>query len=104
MSKLTPDKRQSKTLLPIDERGSKIATNSVFDCHLSPIGRQMTIKNSVSGDFYLRSSIVLTFSSAAYPVYPSFSRKPTSKIFYSIFFAPSKEASSASSLKENTWQ
>ena len=28
----------------------------------------MAIENSVSNDFYLRSSIVLTFSIAAYPV------------------------------------
>ena len=25
--------------------------NSVFDCHLSPVGRQMAIENSVSIDF-----------------------------------------------------
>ena len=64
----TPDRRQSKTLLAIDERGSKIDRNSVFDCQLSPVGRQMAIENSVSDDFYLRFSIVLTFSIAAYPV------------------------------------
>ena len=29
----------------------------------------MAIENSVSNDFYLRSSIVPTFSSAAYPVW-----------------------------------
>ena len=42
---------QSKTLLTIDKRGSKIAKDSVFDCHLSPVGRQMAIKNSVSNGF-----------------------------------------------------
>ena len=47
----TPDRWQSKTLLTIDERGSKFARNSVFDCHLSPVRRQMAIKNSVSNDF-----------------------------------------------------
>ena len=36
--------RQSKTLLTIDERGSKIARNSVFDGYLSPGGLQMAIK------------------------------------------------------------
>ena len=46
----TPDRRQSKTLQTIDERGSIIARNSVFYCHLSPVGRQMTIENSVSND------------------------------------------------------
>ena len=34
---ITPGRRQSKTLLTIDERGSKIAGNSVFDYHLSPV-------------------------------------------------------------------
>ena len=48
---MTPDRRQLKTLLTIDERGSKIARNSVFDCHLSPVVQQMTIKNSVSNNF-----------------------------------------------------
>ena len=44
------DRRQSKTLCTIDERGSQIARNSVFDCHLSPVGRQTAIKNTVSND------------------------------------------------------
>ena len=34
---LTPDGRQSKLLLTIDDHGSKIARNSVFNCHLSPV-------------------------------------------------------------------
>ena len=29
-----------KTLLTIDKLGSKIAINSVFDCHLSPVRRK----------------------------------------------------------------
>ena len=40
-----------KTLLIIQECGSKLTKNSVFDCHLSPVGRQMAIENSVSNDF-----------------------------------------------------
>ena len=48
-------------LLAINERGSKIARNSVFDCHLTQIGRQRAIENSVSNDFDLRSSIVFSF-------------------------------------------
>ena len=36
----TLDRLKSKTLLTIDEHGSKIARNSVCDCHLSPFGRQ----------------------------------------------------------------
>ena len=56
----------------------EINRNSVFDCHLSPVGLQMAIEKS--GDkwqsknlfptifFYLRPSIVLTFSIVAYPV------------------------------------
>ena len=40
-------RRQWKTLSTIDERGSKIDRNSVFDCHLSPVWRQMAIENAV---------------------------------------------------------
>ena len=47
----TPHRRQSKTLLPMDERGSEIATTSVFECHLSPVGRLMDIENFVSNFF-----------------------------------------------------
>ena len=47
----TPGRRQSKTLSTIDERGSNIDRNSVFDCHLSQVGRQMAIENTVSIDF-----------------------------------------------------
>ena len=43
---------QSKTLLTIDERGSKIATTSVSDCQLSPVGRLMAIENYVSNYFW----------------------------------------------------
>ena len=63
---ITPDRRQSKT---IDELGSKIAGSSVFDCHLSPVGRQMAIENCVANDFNIRSTIVLTFSITSYPVH-----------------------------------
>ena len=48
---LTPDRRQLKTLLTINECGSKIVRNSDFDCHLLPVGRQMAIKISVSNNF-----------------------------------------------------
>ena len=44
----TLDRRQSKTLLTIDVRGSKMARNSVLDCHLSPVGRRKAIESSVS--------------------------------------------------------
>ena len=44
--------RQSNTLLTIDERGSKVATTSVFDCQCSPVGRLMAIENSVSNYFW----------------------------------------------------
>ena len=54
MPLLTPGKGQSTTLLTIDELGSKSTINSVLDCHLSPVGRQMAIKNSVSNDFLSR--------------------------------------------------
>ena len=55
---VTPDRWQSKTLSTIYEQGSKIARNgskiarnSVFECQLSPVGRQMAIKISVSNYF-----------------------------------------------------
>ena len=57
---ITPGRRQSETVLISDGHGSKIAINSVFDCHLSPIGRQME-SETVSNGFYLRSSILLRF-------------------------------------------
>ena len=58
----TPDtRRQSKTLLKVHERGSKITRNSVFDYHLTPVRRQVSIENSVSDEFDLHQSIVLAF-------------------------------------------
>ena len=87
----TPDRRQSKTHLTIDERGSKITRNSVFDKQSKTLltiderGSKIS-RNSVSiaichqtGDkwqsktlfltnFDLRSTVVLTFSIAAYPM------------------------------------
>ena len=47
----TPGRGQSKMHLTNDHCGSKITRNSVFDCHLSPIRRQMAIENSVSDYF-----------------------------------------------------
>ena len=47
----TSDRRQSKTLLTINEGGSKFIRNSIFDCHMSPVGQQMAMENSVSNDF-----------------------------------------------------
>ena len=44
----------------INKHRSKIVRNRVFDCHLSPVWRQMAIENTVTSDFffYLHSSIV----------------------------------------------
>ena len=64
----TSDMWQSKILLTIDERGSEIATTSVFDCQLSPVGQPMAIGNSVSNYFGIGSSITLTFLIATYQV------------------------------------
>ena len=51
-SKLTLGRRQLKMLsATIDKRGSNINRNSVFNCHLSPVWRQMAIVNTVSIDF-----------------------------------------------------
>ena len=44
--------RQSETLLTIDERGSEIATTSVFDCQWSPVERLMAIEKSASNYFW----------------------------------------------------
>ena len=43
--------RRSKMLLKINECGSKITRNSAFYCHLSPVRRKLTIKNSVFNYF-----------------------------------------------------
>ena len=48
---LTPGRPQSKTLLTIDEREPKNDRNSAFDCHLTPVWRQMATETSVSNDF-----------------------------------------------------
>ena len=40
---------QSKMLLTIHEHRSKIARNSVFNCHLSPIGQQMACTQTLFG-------------------------------------------------------
>ena len=48
-----------------DIRHIQIAGDSRFEM---AEGRQMTIENTVSNDFYQRSSLVLTCSIAAYPV------------------------------------
>ena len=67
-------------LLTMDEGGSKLARNSVFDCHLSPGWRQS--KTLFITIFDLRSSIVLTFSIAAYPVCFCNSIKMKSKLVF----------------------
>ena len=64
---ITPDKRQSKQLLTIDGRGSK-SLETEYSIAICPRLATMAIENSVSNDFYLRSSIVLTFPIATYPV------------------------------------
>ena len=66
---LTPDRRQSKTLLTIDERGSNISRKSVIDCHLSPDRREMAIKNSVSNYFLSTFDDSINVSISAYPVW-----------------------------------
>ena len=63
----TPDRRQSKTILTIDKRGSK-SLETVFSiaiCRQSGDKWQWKTRFSI---FYLLLSTVLTFSIAAYPV------------------------------------
>ena len=55
--RIKPNRWPSKTLLTIYERGSKMVRNSVYDCHLSPVGRKIAIEISVTNYFDLRSSI-----------------------------------------------
>ena len=55
----TPDRRQSKTKITSKNVDQKMVRNRVFHCHLSSEWRQMAIKNTVSRDFYLRSSIFM---------------------------------------------
>ena len=45
---------QSKRLTNVDQK----SLETVFDCHLSPYWRQMSIKNTVSSNFHSHSSIV----------------------------------------------
>ena len=51
-----------------NNRRSKIDRNSVFDCNLSPAGRQMAIKNTVSIDILSMFLDRLEFLIATYPV------------------------------------
>ena len=57
-----PGRRQSKTLLWI-----KNSNKQCFRLPFVAVWRQMAIENSVSNDFYLRSSIVLLFSICRIP-------------------------------------
>ena len=52
------NRQQSKTLILSRTLDRKVYRNRVFDCNLSPNWRQMAIKNTVSSNFYLHSSIV----------------------------------------------
>ena len=54
-------------LLTIDKRGSKIARNSVFDCHCQA-GEKWQLKTQFLTIFDLRSAIVLMLSIATYLV------------------------------------
>ena len=60
----TLSRLQSKTLFTIDRRGTKIARSIIFLIAIFPHSGE----NSVSSNFDLRLSIVLTFPITAYPV------------------------------------
>ena len=65
---ITSDRRQSKKRLwTINERWSQITIKLFFNCHLSPVGLVMAIKNSVSNYFGIR--LLIVFLIAAYPVW-----------------------------------
>ena len=57
VTRIAPDRRQSKILIVTTNVDQKWLEKSVFDCHLSPVGRQIAIENSVFNYFDLRSSI-----------------------------------------------
>ena len=63
---ITPGRRQSKTLSTINERGSKVDSNSVFD-DLGDKWQSKTLLFIINFD--LRSSIVCAFSIASYPMW-----------------------------------
>ena len=65
----TPNRRQSKTLFTMAERGPEIATTSVSIAICRQSGNYWLSKTLFLTIFGLRSSIVLTFSIAAYPVW-----------------------------------
>ena len=50
---IKPGTRQAKMLLTIDKRGTKMARNSFFDCHLSPVWRLMAIEKLCFYNFHL---------------------------------------------------
>ena len=66
--KVTPDRWQSKTLLTVDEHGSNIARNSVFDCHFRKESDKWQSKNLFLMIYSLLSLIVLKFSITTYQV------------------------------------
>ena len=63
----TPDRRQSKTILTIDERDQKS-----LEAMFSPVGDKWQSNTLFLTIIDLRSSIVLTFSIVACPVWLSF--------------------------------
>ena len=64
---ITPDRRQSKTLSTITDQKSLETEFSIVICRQS--GDKWQSKTLFLTIFYLRSSIVLAFSIAAYPVW-----------------------------------
>ena len=64
----TANRRQSKTILTIDERGSKSLETLFSIAICRHLGDKWQSKTLFLAILYLRSSIVLTFSIVAYPV------------------------------------
>ena len=60
------NRKRSKQSTNADQKSIETVFSIVI-CRL--LGDKMAIENSVSNDFYLRSSIVFAFSIAAFPVW-----------------------------------
>ena len=50
MGYLKTERRQLKTLI-LSTNVDQKSIETVYDCHLSPVGRQMAIEKTVSSDF-----------------------------------------------------
>ena len=99
----TPETRQSKTLLTIDERRSK-SLETVFTIAICrKMGDKWQSKTRFLAIFDLRSSIILTFSIAAYPVCLRISHKYQNLVSWLIFLYPAADRNGFRPFVHNTF-